>query len=263
MRVCSAAWPSGIGATSIGLWQYYQAFTAYPDSSSHPVRSKLRAALRLQQSGDYARASAVFQQAYDLALDLFRTGELAPEQDEALLRLSGIAVRWGGLWEEAGDLARAIEVYDTGFQPVAAAIEGFTKIGQGAAPTRKQVQRGAGIAMKLGDVWVQRGGGASPTSEATAEAERYYSWAVQELMRLNLTDKQRDQVKAQLSAQEEPLKVPISSTEPGRDEDEADLKMPSWVGEVELVAAMERLGDLYSRTGKIECAPALPSGVSP
>ena len=123
--------PSGIGATSIGLWQYYQAFTAYPDSSSHPVRSKLRAALRLQQSGDYARASAVFQQAYDLALDLFRTGELAPEQDEALLRLSGIAVRWGGLWEEAGDLARAIEVYDTGFQPVAAAIEGFTKTGPG------------------------------------------------------------------------------------------------------------------------------------
>lgn len=253
--------PSGIGATSIGLWQYYQAFTAYPDSSSHPVRSKLRAALRLQQSGDYARASAVFQQAYDLALDLFRTGELAPEQDEALLRLSGIAVRWGGLWEEAGDLARAIEVYDTGFQPVAAAIEGFTKTGQGAAPTRKQVQRGAGIAMKLGDLWVQRGGGASPNSEATAEAERYYSWAVQELMRLNLTDQQRDKVKAQLSAQEEPLKVPpsTSSTEPGRDEDEADLKLPSWVGEVELVAAMERLGDLYSRTGKIECVPALPA----
>ena len=115
--------------------------------------------------------------------------------------------------------------------------------------------------MKLGDLWVQRGGGASPNSEATAEAERYYSWAVQELMRLNLTDQQRDKVKAQLSAQEEPLKVPttISSTEPGRDEDEADLKLPSWVGEVELVAAMERLGDLYSRTGKIECVPALPA----
>jgi hypothetical protein len=29
--------------------------------------------------------------------------------------------------------------------------------------------------MKLGDLWVQRGGGASPNSEATAEAERYYS----------------------------------------------------------------------------------------
>ncbi|GAA5861974.1 hypothetical protein JCM3774_001371 [Rhodotorula dairenensis] len=252
----------GIGATSMGLWQYYQSFTAYPDTSSHPVRSKLRAALRLQQSGDYARASAVFQQAYDLALDLFRTGQLAPEQDEALLRLSGIAVRWGGLWEEAGDLARAVEVYDTGFQPVAAAVEGFTK-GDGpgqrgtAAPTRKQVQRGAGIAMKLGDLWVQRGAGTDPNSEATAEAERYYSWAVQELMRLNLTDKQRDQVKAQLSAQDEPLAAPTPSSTSATSDGEADLKLPSWVGEVELVAAMERLGDLYSRTGKIEYAQPL------
>ncbi|GAA5981859.1 hypothetical protein JCM10908_004641 [Rhodotorula pacifica] len=245
----------GIGATSMGLWQYYQSFTAYPDSSSHPIRSKLRAALRLQQSGDYARASAVFEQAYQLALDLFQTGQLAPGPEEALLRLSGIAVRWGGLWEEAGDLARAVEIYDTGFQPVAAAIDGFTKNGQGVAPTRKQVQRGAGIAMKLGDLWVQRGGGSSPNSEAISEAERYYSWAVQELMRLNLTDKQREKVKAQLSAQEEPLKVPAPAGVV--DEDDADLKLPGWVGEVELVAAMERLGDLYSRTGKIEYAQPL------
>lgn len=191
---------------------------------------------------------------------MFRTGQLTPDQDEALLRLSGIAVRWGALWEEAGDLARAVEVYDTGFQPVAAAIEASTK-GQGqgeattiAAPTRKQVQRGAGIAMKLGDLWVQRGAGANPNSEATAEAERYYSWAVQELMRLNLTDKQREKVKAQLRAQDEPLEVSAPSPVAGIEDREADLKLPSWVGEVELVAAMERLGDLYSRTGKIEYA---------
>lgn len=216
----------------------------------------MRAALRLQQSGDYDRASAVFDQAYQLALDLYRSGNLAPTAEEASLRLSGIAVRWGGMWEAAGDLARAIEVYDTGFQPLAAAVEAHNKQpGSGVAPTRKQVQRGAGIAMKLGDLWVHSAG-PNLAGEAVAEAERYYSWAVQELMRLNLTDKQREKVKTELAAQEQPLAVPAPAstdavTAPADDGD--DMQLPGWVGEVELVAAMERLGDLYSRTGKIEC----------
>lgn len=169
------------------------------------------------------------------------------------------------MWEAAGDLARAIEVYDTGFQPLAAAVDAHNKqVGSATAPTRKELQRGAGVAMKLGDLWAHSAG-PNLAGEAVAEAERYYSWAVQELMRLNLTDKQREKVKTELATQDQPLAVPVpASTEAvtpvaGADDGD-DMKLPGWVGEVELVAAMERLGDLYSRTGKIECvARAYPS----
>jgi hypothetical protein len=174
---------------------------------------------------------------------LFSTGQLAPNREEAIKRLTGIAVRWGGMWEEAGELGKAIEAYDTGFQPVAALVDGFKKEGWAVASS-EETKRGASIAMKLGDLWVRIGG-----IEGEKEAERYYTWSVEELMRLNLTDKQKDTVKAQLDAQELGKEV---EAEKKAEEDEDALKLPGWVGEVERVAAFERLGELYSRQGKIE-----------
>ncbi|GAA5885533.1 hypothetical protein JCM6882_007456 [Rhodosporidiobolus microsporus] len=249
-HVFSALALLGIGATSWGLYQFYQSFTAYPDSATHPIRSKLRAALRAQNSGEFDRSHNFFQQAYMLAQDLFSTGELAPSREEALKRLTGIAVRWGGMWEAAGETGKAIEAYDTGFQPVAALVEGFKKEGWApAAPS--EVKRGAGIAMKLGDLWVTVGGG-----EAEKEAERYYTWAVEELMRLTMTEKQKELVQQQLAAQDKGEEVPLpEKKKEGEDEDE--LKLPGWVGEVELVAAFERLGEHYSRMGKVDFAQPL------
>ncbi|GAA5970849.1 hypothetical protein JCM11641_004480 [Rhodosporidiobolus odoratus] len=238
----------GIGATSYGLYQFYQTFTAYPDSSTHPIRSKLRAALRAQSTGDFDRSSSFFQQAYSLAQDLFSTGQLAPSREEALRRLTGIAVRWGGMWEEAGELGKAVEAYDTGFQPIAALADGYKS--EGWAPANEgEVKRGAGIAMKLGDLWVRLGG-----TEGDKEAERYYTWAVEELMRLSLTEKQKDKVQQELNrgvfVGEEPLKGEKS-------QEGNDLELPGWVGEVELVAAFERLGEFYSRQGKVDFAQPL------
>ncbi|GAA5875565.1 hypothetical protein JCM8547_007583 [Rhodosporidiobolus lusitaniae] len=244
----------GIGATSYGLYQFYQSFTAYPDTSTHPVRSKLRAALRAASTQEYERSSVFFQQAYQLAQDLFSTGQLAESREEALKRLTGIAVKWGGMWEEAGEFGKAIEAYDTGFQPVAALVDGFKKEGWASA-SAGETKRGASIAMKLGDLWVQVGG-----IEGEKEAERYYTWAVEELMRLNLTEKQQGKVKEQMEKQEKQEKgekVEVGEKKPASEEDEEALKLPGWVGEVELVAAFERLGELYSKQGKIEFAQPL------
>ncbi|GAA5935655.1 hypothetical protein JCM10213_003651 [Rhodosporidiobolus nylandii] len=240
----------GIGATSYGLYQFYQSFTAYPDSETHPIRSKLRAALRAQTSLEFERSSSFFQQAYGLAQDLFSTGQLAPTREEALKRLTGIAVRWGGMWEEAGELGKAIEAYDTGFQPVAALAEGYKQ--EGWAPASEgEVKRGAGIAMKLGDLWVRIGG-----AEGEKEAERYYTWAVEELMRLSLTEKQKSAVQQEL-ARGAVVGEEVKKEDKAAEADEDDLKLPGWVGEVELVAAFERLGELYSRQGKVEFAQPL------
>ncbi|GAA6007902.1 hypothetical protein JCM10207_004918 [Rhodosporidiobolus poonsookiae] len=244
----------GVGATSYGLYQFYQSFTAYPDSETHPIRSKLRAALRASTSGEFDRSSSFFQQAYALAQDLFSTGQLADTREVALKRLTGIAVRWGGMWEEAGELAKAVEAYDTGFQPVAALVDGYKN--EGWAPASEfEIKRGAAIAMKLGDLWVRLGG-----AEGDKEAERYYTWAVEELMRLNLTEKQKAQVKTELDAGalvgDAPQQQEKKKTE-GAEGAEEEYKLPGWVGEVELVAAFERLGELYSRQGRIEFAQPL------
>ncbi|GAA5939397.1 hypothetical protein JCM3775_001698 [Rhodotorula graminis] len=260
----------GIGATSYGLFQFYQSFTAYPDTASHPIRSKLRAALRAQSAGEHARSSTFFASAYDLALDLYARGELAPTTDEAIERLTGIAIRWGAMWESVADTQRAIEAYDTGFQPVAARVEAHQLATSSSSsvtstpPSPVEVRRGAAIAVKLGDLWLKQGGGgggaAVRAGEADSEAERYYTWAVQELMRLSLTDEQKAKVRAQLVAQDAPAAAAAGEAptdKKARKEDDKDLEVPGWVGEVELVAAMERLGELYSRLGRIELAQPL------
>ncbi|GAA5840608.1 hypothetical protein JCM5353_002084 [Sporobolomyces roseus] len=244
----------GISATSYGLYQFYSSFTAYPDSTTHPIRSKLRAALRSEQSLEFSRASSFFQQAYDLALDLHRLGELGKSREEALIRLSGIAVRWAGMWEQQGELGKAIEVYDLGFIPIAEVVHD----GEGSASVG-EIKRGAGLAMKLGDLWVTLGASEVGVrgGEAQKEAERYYTWSVEELMRLSLTEEQKGKVKEKMQAQESGLPREEKLKEGREEEEEEGMKLPGWVGQVELVAAFERLGDLYSRQGRIELAQPL------
>ncbi|GAA5911444.1 uncharacterized protein JCM6883_005759 [Sporobolomyces salmoneus] len=243
----------GISATSYGLYQFYSTFTVYPDSATHPIRSKLRAAIRAESTGEYERASTFFQQAYDLCLDLYRTEP--SKGDEGLIKLSGIAVRWGGMWESQGQLDKAIQVYDTGFQPIADHISSVSASGGG--PSYELVKRGAGIALKLGDLWTLLGtSNPSLMREAQSEAERYYTWSVQELMRLSLSPEQKEKVRQEMENQSNP-QLPKEVEQSKESEEEKGLELPGWMGEVELVAAFERLGDLYSRQGKIELAQPL------
>lgn len=266
-RLTSSLAHKGISATSYGLYQFYSTFTVYPDSATHPIRSKLRAAIRAESTQEYERAANFFEQAYDLCLDLYRQSHELERGDDGLIKLSGIAVRWGGMWEQTGQLDRAIQVYDTGFQPIAdrlerhklSSVDGDVAAAAGVVGF-EAVKRGAGLALKLGDLWTTLGA-ATPSlnREAQSEAERYYAWAVQELMRMSLTPEQKDKVKDEMDKQNNPHLVPSSSssspsTRPpsGDAKGEKGLELPGWIGEVELVAAFERLGDLYSRQGRIE-----------
>ena len=156
------------------------------------------------------------------------------------------------MWESQGELGKAIEVYDMGFIPIAEIVH-QGKMGEGSEKvTVEEVKRGAGLAMKLGDLWSSVGAsGPMVGGEAMKEAERYYSWSVEELMRLSLTEEQKGKVRQKMDAQESGLPRSEKLKEEGEKEDEG-MKLPGWVGDVELVAAFERLGDLYSRQGRIE-----------
>ena len=153
--------------------QFYSSFTAYPKE----VRDHLRAALRSAATGLLPRADASFATAYEQAAVLAATGHLGTPA-QALQRTTGIVTKWGGMWEQAGQFERAAEVYQVGWEEVKEAMAG-REVGEDG------VMRGAGLAMKLGDCWVRLG------RARDQEAEKAYSWAVQEMMRLGMSDKQK------------------------------------------------------------------------
>lgn len=83
------------------------------------------------------------------------------------------------MWEQAGQFERAAEVYALGWEQVRGAIKAGRVVGEDG------VMRGAGLAMKVGDCWVRIG------RAREKEAEEAYSWAVQEMIRLGMSDNQK------------------------------------------------------------------------
>lgn len=154
------------------------------------------------------------------------------------MKTTGIAVRWGGMWEEAGEFANAREVYDRAFHEVIAlhSLEG--------RGTKEEVMRGVAIALKVGDLWVEEG------KVGDEKAEPYFVWAVEEMMRLGMTDVQKTAVGEEML---HGMPAPRAALEEGVEARDPGLDLPVWLGKVELVAAFERLGELYARAGKIEC----------
>ncbi|KAI5480916.1 hypothetical protein MNV49_006725 [Pseudohyphozyma bogoriensis] len=220
----------GVGATSWGLYDYYKAFTTYPS----PIRTHLRAALRLSNTKDYVKASQAFEKAYALANELGERGEFGPKgSEESVLKISGIAVRWGAMWEEAGERGEARKVYEE----VLKALKERSKAGE------KVRERAAGVSLKIGDLWVDQG--------KDDRAEEYFVWGLEELMRIRMSDAQREKVGKVLEAQE---KGGEFKAEKKGEEEEA---VPKWLEGVAVVGAMERLGDLYARAGKVEYAQPL------
>lgn len=230
----------GVSATSYGLYQFYTSYTAFPS----PVRSQLRAALRSAGNLDYPRASKSFAAAYEMTKDLAAQGALGTAQ-EALMKTTGIAVKWGGMWEGVGERAKAMEAYDLGWKEVCDALDAERSTGEGIQGSRKlsgeEIMRGVAIALKMGDICVEAG------KAGDLDAEKYFVWSVEEMLRLGMTEGQKSQVKIELEH---------GGVGPGKEpEDEKKdngLELPAWLGKVELSAGLERLGDLYTRSGRPE-----------
>lgn len=147
------------------------------------------------------------------------------------------------MWEEAGETSKAVEVYQRAFEAVKEVVEGQKKAGE--EPTQQEKMRGVSFAMKIGDLLVLQG--------SDAKAEDSYTYCVTELMRMRMTPEQLDKVKVEMEGD---VGIKVTETESmaeGKEEDEDKKDLPAWLGEVELVAALERLGELYARLGKVEC----------
>lgn len=136
---------------------------------------------------------------------------------------------------------KSIECYEMGWREILPLMDDAEdgKIGK---LSQDEVLRGVAIALKIGDLYVDEG--------KDAEAEKYYVWSVEEMMKLGMSDEQRSKVDSEVVHGI----VAVNAKSLGMDEPDKDtgMDLPKWAGKVELVAGFERLGDLYARQGKIE-----------
>lgn len=84
----------GLGATSVGLYNYYTSLKTFPEA----IRTELRSALRCKASQDYVNANKFFGKAWDKIIE--NTDGVTDKLD--LLKITGVAVSWSEMLEEAG-----------------------------------------------------------------------------------------------------------------------------------------------------------------
>lgn len=271
--------PLGISTTSYGLYQFYTSFTSYPSD----IRTHLRAALRSASSSEYERADRSFAAAYALAQTLFdsHSPDLGSTLQEQRKRLTGIAISWGGMWEEAGEWEKAVKIYDRAWKVLLLAIEmgrerdnerggiGLVVDGKGGEGVGgKEVMRAVQIALKMGDLITTASELAASRSTMLQEeveeeeegssslAEKYYVFAVEEMLRLSMNVRQREQVGIELlhhhqQQQHQPGSTAVTGDEEAENE-KKKLQLSEEVSPLELASGLERLGEYYARRGIIE-----------
>lgn len=206
-----------IAATGAGLYTFYGSFTTWPKE----VRDDLRAGLKAQRNGDWAKAEARFRKALETATAL-------PQDklgDDALLKLSGISISLGSVLEHAGHLRKAYDVYAEALQNV---------IQQGKTPAERM--RAVALSQKCGDLAnireVRDSFGLGSASQS--KAEEHLRWSVEELLRLVVPDETRQSI-----VQGNTGAIYVS-----------DLDLPPWLTDTTLGASLESLGQFYAAQGR-------------
>lgn len=253
---------TGVGATAIGLYDFYSTLQGtYPSA----VRAELRGALRAANAGSYERASELFTSALARAIALAESGELTPDKHEVPWKVSGIELARAAMWDErAGDASKAAQSYDSALQLLETMVPALQSGGDTPAtedPWTRERVRAASIRVRIGELImasatspaVARRLGKAETTVQLEKAERYLSRAVEDLLRLAMSERQRKAVSEELGRQSAGAK---EQTPDGakRDEVEKGLSLPLWLSDVGLASALERLAAVYSQLGRHDYA---------
>lgn len=175
-----------------------------------------------------------------MAVELNEQGKLSSDHVAALNMCTGIAAQWGSVWETtAGGRAKAVEAYRKGYQLVMRFLQRYDST-LTAAQKEIVVTRGASLATKIGDLYVDE--------RLDEKAEPYYVWSIEQLMKLSLTDQQKEAVRQEMETGQ-----PAAATQP----DQQEQGVPAWLRSAELVSGFERLGELYIRQRKVDLAQPL------
>ncbi|GBE83883.1 hypothetical protein SCP_0509400 [Sparassis crispa] len=214
----------GVVSTAYGLYEFYSAFTMWPEE----VRADLRAGVKAKRQDNLSLSEKFFQRAWDTA----QTLSLSHFGTSPYLKLSGIAI----------SLAEVLEAHERpqpAWDAYVDAIEQFTRLRkQGVPLSGPERMRAVAIASKLGEM-------AETYQLPLEDEEQWLSWAVSELMKIL---KEAQPERGADVGGEEPADVPLML---------AELEMPPWVSKTTLGAPLEALGNFYARRGKVEYAVPL------
>ncbi|KAI9318423.1 hypothetical protein BX666DRAFT_2018531 [Dichotomocladium elegans] len=216
----------GLGCLGVGLYEYLTSdIQKYPPD----VRQALRKALYYQTKGESTLALKYFGESLDLAL---KDQTLMTEHPD---HVTGIIIQLGAYLESLGRLPEARQTLVLALrhlcrldsqQPDEAILDQTTTSRLDALPHSDQ-RKIAGVAQKLADVLVGL--------KRDDEAERYYTWSVEHLLRLS--------------------SKPASAYGDHGDEIVFDKEhMPSWLTQTEVGAALEALGGFYAKRNKYSYA---------
>ncbi|KAG2036750.1 hypothetical protein BDR03DRAFT_865447 [Suillus americanus] len=218
----------GIGATGLGLYEFYTSFTLWPEQ----VRGDLRAGIKARNQGDLSLSERYITRAFQTALSLpYQT--FAPDP---YLKLSGIASL---LSEVASDRAGPSEqnspLPDAEKTP-STVVEGAPGWSSYTLSNEERLRRVA-LAYKLGQLASERD---------LDEEKKWLIWAVEEVLRLSGLGMTNANSDTNTKAHEN---SGFSALE--------DLELPSWMSKTDLGAPLEALGALYAKKGRIEYAMPL------
>ncbi|KAG2139528.1 hypothetical protein BD769DRAFT_1350790 [Suillus cothurnatus] len=210
----------GIGATGLGLYEFYTSFTLWPEQ----VRGDLRAGIKAKNQGDLSLSERYITRAFQTALSLpYQT--FAPDP---YLKLSGIA----SLLSEVASDRRSREALQITWD-LGAGTPGWSSY----TLSNEERLRRVALAYKLGQLASERD---------LEEEEKWLIWAVEEVLRLSglgmLNANSDTKTKAQENSGSSALE---------------DLELPSWMSKTDLGAPLEALGALYAKKGRIEYAMPL------
>lgn len=157
----------GIGATSIGLYNYYTSLKTFPPE----LRKDLRGALRCKARQDYRAAHKFFLQAWER---IMADPEL--EQSLGLLKVTGVAIAWSEMLEEASRRADQGSVTDAASEAYSALLQGYDWARgclrqNPASVTNEERMRAVSMAVKLANL-------AEGQDDLDKQSEEQLTWAV-------------------------------------------------------------------------------------
>lgn len=200
----------------VGLYEYLNS-----DIQKFPVliRQALRKAIYYEQNKDPTLALKYFNEALKLALE-------SPELEKNGAPLTGIMIQLGALQERLGRLPEARNTLTLALRHLVGlenSLAEVTTVDLSKLSTVEQ-KKAVGIAQKLGDV--------TSAMKKDDEAEQWYVWSVEHLLKSSSKPKSEYGDNPDLIFDEE--------------------HMPAWLTSTDIGAAMEALGAFYSSRNKPE-----------
>lgn len=206
-----------LACLGVGLYEYLTSdIQKYPP----PVRQALRKALYYQHKKEYNLALKYFREALDQAL-------VSPELERDSAHLTGIMIQLGSLLESLGRLPEARQTFVLALRHLVNLDEttpddAVFEVQLKELPPHQQ-KKVVAVAQKLGDILAQM-------RNRDEEAERYYAWSIEHLLRLSSRPR---------TAYEDPEDVVFDKEH-----------MPAWLTHTEIGAALEAFGGFYAERNR-------------